>query len=94
MNPYKKIKYTEEKEVIPRRCCTDDRLKLLRKAGFDTNGYEHGLEDILRDKGFGLPIKQDEYFTFTVNYKYMRLYLNYSDALAEEILLLRKLGMI
>ena len=94
MNPYKKLVYRNEKEIIPRRVCTDNRLKLLRKAGFKTNGYEHGLEDILQDKGFGLPVKQDEHFVFTVNYKWMRMYLNYTDALAEEILLLRKLKLI
>ena len=94
MNPYKTLVYREENYKSNRRVCTDARLKLLRKAGFKTDGYDHSLESILQDKGFGLPIKQDEHFTFTVNYKWMRMYLNYADALAEEILLLRKLKMI
>ena len=94
MSPYKKLKYVEEKEVITRRVCTDARLKLLRKAGFNTDGYEHSLKSILQDKGFGLPVKQGEHFTFTVNYKWTRMYLNYADALAEEILLLRELKLI
>ncbi len=94
MNPYKKLKYVKEKEIIPRRCCTDIRLKQLRKAGFKTDGYDRSLEDILQDKGFGLPIKDDEYFTFMINHKYIRYYLNYADCLAEEILLLHELNMI
>ena len=94
MDPYKKLKYVEEKEIIPRRCCTDKLLKQLKKAGFQTLGYENGLEDILTEKGFGLPVKDGDYFTFTVNHKYMRLYLNYSDALAQEILLLRELKLL
>jgi hypothetical protein len=93
-NPYKSLKYHEEKEIIPRRCCTDDRLKQLREAGFETLGYEKGLEDILTEKGFGLPVKDEEYYTFMVNHKYMRFYFNYADCLAEEILLLRKLNLI
>ncbi len=94
MNPYKKLVYRDEKEIIPRRVCTDNRLRLLRKAGFETNGYEHGLEDILQDKGFGLPVKDGEHFVFTVNNKYTRMYLNYADSLSEEILLLRELKLL
>ena len=93
MSPYKKLKYVEEEEVITRRVCTNNRLKLLRKSGFKTNGDEHHLESILQDKGFGLPVKDGEHFSFTVDYKWMRMYLNYADALAEEILLLRELKL-
>lgn len=94
MNQYKKLVYRNEKEIIPRRVCTDNRLKLLRKAGFNTNGYEHSLKSILQDKGFGLPVKYGEHFVFTVNNKYTRMYLNYADALSEEILLLRELKLL
>ncbi len=89
-----KYKYVTEKEIIPRRVCTDILLKQLRKAGLETDGYEHGLEDILKEKGFGLPVKDGEYFVFMVNHKWMRMYLNYSDSLAELIILLRELKMI
>ena len=81
-------------EYIPRRVCEDWRLKRLRQEGFHTNGYERSMERILTEKGFGLPDESDEGFGFTVNRKYTRVYLNYADALAEEILFLRKLDMI
>ena len=81
-------------EYIPRRICEDWRLKRLRKEGFHTNGYERSMERILTEKGFGLPDESNEGFGFTVNRKYTRVYLNYADALAEEILFLRKLDMI
>jgi len=82
-------------EYIPRRICTDDRLKKLRKLGFNTNGYERSLEAILKDQDFGLPSGNDEDgFGFMVNYKYIRIYLTYADALAEEILFLYKLNIL
>ena len=94
MNPYKKLVYRDEKEIIPRRVCTDARLKLLRKAGFKTYGYEHALENFLRDKGFGLPVKDGDSYTFTIESKWTRSYLNYADSLSEEILLLRELKLL
>ena len=94
MNLYKKLVYRDEKEIIPRTVCTDSRLRLLRKAGFKTYGDEHHLENILQDKGFGLPIKSGDSYTFTIESKWMRSYLNRADALAEEILLLRKLKLL
>jgi len=81
-------------ESIPRDICTDDLLKRLRKAGFKTHGYSHHLEKILIDKEFGLPSEDEECWGFTVEHKYVRLYLNYADALANEILLLNELKMI
>jgi len=67
-------------EYIPRRICTDDRLKKLT---------------ILKDQDFGLPSGNDEDgFGFMVNYKYIRIYLTYADALAEEILFLYKLNIL
>ena len=85
------LKYIEE-----RRVCSDKLLKQLRKEGFDTTGYDRSLEKILLDKDFGLPKIDDnnEYFHFMINYKWIRYYLNYADALSHEILLLRKLESI
>ena len=79
---------------IPRDICTDTLLKKLRKAGIKTHGYSHHLETILQDKGFGLPEKDENYFCFMVNHKYIRYYLNYSDALAQLILLLIQLKLL
>jgi len=81
------------KEEIPRDICTDTLLKKLRKAGIKTHGYSHHLENILQDKGFGLPKKDEDYFCFMVNHKYIRYYLNYADALSCEILLLIQLNL-
>ena len=94
MNPYKTLIYREENYKSDRRVCTDSRLKLLRKAGFKTDGYDHSLESILQDKGFGLPVKDGDSYTFTIESKWMRSYLNRADALAEEILLLRELKLL
>ena len=94
MNPYKTLIYREENYKSDRRVCTDSRLRLLRKAGFKTYGDEHHLKSILQEKGFGLPVKYEEHFVFTVNNKYTRMYLVYADALAEEILLLRELKLL
>ena len=82
------------KEEIPRCICTDVLHKKLRSIGFDTDGYEYSLENILKVRGFGLPTKHEEMFAFMVNFKYVRLYLNYADALANEILLLHELGIL
>lgn len=83
------------KEYVPRQCCTDKLLKKVRALGFDTDGYVRSLEQILKEKDFGLPIlAEDIGFNFMINYKYIRYYLNYADALAEEIILLNKLELI
>jgi hypothetical protein len=92
MVEYNKIVYREEKEIIPRRYCTPNLLKLLREEGFGTDGYEHSLEEILTGKGFGLPEKEDGYFIFRVN-EFLRMYLVYADSLAQGILLLRELKL-
>jgi len=83
-----------EKEYIPRRCCTDILLKKLRAVGIKTTGYDRDMEPILKDKGFGLPIQEEEYWHFMVNHKYQRYCLNYSDALAEELLFLNQLNLL
>ena len=87
------MKFIIEK-YIPRKVCSDPQLKELRKAGFSTNGYENSLEDILVFKDFGLPVLCEDGYAFTINRKYTRIYLNYADALAGEILLLNNLGLI
>jgi hypothetical protein len=85
-------KYTVE----PRSICEDFLLKKLLAANFKTDGYTRSMESILKKKGFGLPVWSDEPegFGFTINNRYTRYYLNYADALANEILLLRDLNMI
>ena len=86
---------TKHTENIPRKICDDNRHKKLRKAGFDTDGYVNSLEEILTLKDFGLPsvdIKGN--WGFSINYKYVRVAFNYADCLADEILLLRELGML
>lgn len=82
------------KEEIPRCICADHLHKKLRSIGLDTDGYEYSLENILKVRGFGLPTKEDNMFGFMVNFKYTKLYLNYADALAHEILFLNELGIL
>ena len=82
------------KEYIPVRLCSYDRLKRLRKAGIVTDGYERSLEEILTSKGFGLPSACEDGFGFTFEYKYIFICQTYADCLAEEILLLVKLGKL
>jgi len=80
-------------EPPPRRC-SEDRLERLKKLGFKTNGYIKELEEIIFINGFGLPGYENDYFGFTINYKYMRFCLTYTDALAEELILLKELKLI
>ena len=86
------------REYKPRQCCTDKLLKELRALDFKTDGYIRSLEEILKSKGFGLPVELidedgEQYFHFMVNYKWIRYYLNYADALANEIILLKELNL-
>jgi hypothetical protein len=81
-------------EFTDRKICTDNLLKKLIKEGFKTDGYEYSLERILTSHGFGFPSECEEGFGFTVNHKWTRIYLNYADALAQEILFLRHLKLI
>lgn len=85
-------KYTVE----PREVCVDLLLKKLRAAKFDTDGYIRSMEVILKKEGFGLPswFEDPVGFGFTINARFTRFYLNYADSLAQEILLLHKLGML
>lgn len=82
--------YIEE----PRMVCEDRLLKKLRNSGFKTNGYSRGMEKILTSKGFGLPVQGEDGFCFTISNKWFRSYLNYADALAQEILLLLDLKLL
>lgn len=86
------------KEYKPRQCCTDKLLKKVRALGFDTDGYVRSMEEILKSNGFGLPKEyfedDSQYFHFMINYKWIRFYLNYADALAEEIILLKELNLL
>ena len=92
-NPYKKIKYREEKKNTPRTyACTNLRTK-LRHNKIDGYYFIDNLEKILTDKGFGLPVKDGDHCVFSIG-KYMRMYFVYADCLAVEILLLRELKMI
>jgi hypothetical protein len=85
-------------EHIPRNICTPERLIRLKKAGFDTDGQINSLESILSEKGFNLPTETTDdyertYFGFRHD-KYLKMFLNYADATAEEILFLREMKMI
>jgi hypothetical protein len=85
-------------ESIPRRVCRDEFLKKLRASGVDTDGYEYSLEPFVLNAGYKLPTpcdKKQEYesFVFCVG-KYTQVWINYSDALANQVLLLSKLGFL
>lgn len=87
------MEYKVTEENI-RDICTPELLSKLKKAGIKTYGYSHHLEEILKERGFGVPIPDDDYFMFMVKHKYIRYYLNYADALAAEILLLIDLKLM
>ena len=84
------------KTVQDRATCTPELLAQIKALGFGLNeGCTTSLERILLSKGFRLPIYIEDWgYHFMVNYKYMRFYLNYVDALAEEILLLNQLELL
>jgi hypothetical protein len=81
-------------EVVHRQTCREELLKNLVDLGYRTDGSEGSMELILGEKGFGLPVAHGDHFGFIVNHTYTRLYLNYSDALAKEILFLHELELI
>lgn len=70
--------------------CTDDRLKILRTLGYKTNGYSTELEEIIKNLGFNLPTQGvDDYNEIRFGFRhkgYLAEYLNYADALAEELI--------
>ena len=83
------VKYKDE-----RRFCTPEYLKKLHELGYVIEGSDREMEKILLSKGFGLPkIIDEDYDGYWFNVgKYIRLNLNRADSLAEEIILLKKLG--
>lgn len=85
------MKTTEE---IPRRICTDERLKQLRKLGYKTTGYDRDMEKILTEKGYDLPvITENDSWKFQTG-KYTRIMLNRADCLAEALIVIKELNKI
>lgn len=83
---------------IPTEFCTPDRQKRINEQGIITNGHITSMEAILTENGVELPqlIFDDykrEYYLFRCE-KYNLLFLEYSDCLAEAILLLKKLDKL
>lgn len=81
-------------ENIPAQFCTPERLEHLNKAGVKTNGSISELEEIIVKNGFKLPGEVKDGFGFILNKKFTRIYINYVDAMAEEIILLIEFEMI
>ena len=79
-------------EIIPRRICTDDRLKQLRKLGYKTTGYDRDMEKILKNKGYSLPVPtKDDSWKFQAG-KYTRIMLNRADCLAEALMVIKEIN--
>jgi len=84
------LKTTED---IPRRICTDNRLKQLRKSGYNTTGYDREMEKILKDKGYNLPVQiENESWKFQAQ-GYTRITLTRADCLAEALILIKEIGL-
>lgn len=82
-------------EDIPRPYCTPDLLGKLRCLGYKTDGYIRSLEKIVKDKGFILPGKNDEDTHYGFRHENItRLYINYCDAVANEIIFLHEQKLI
>ena len=81
-------------ENIPKEFCTPERLKLLKEAGFKTDGSISELEQIIVKNDFKLPGEVKDGFGFILNKKFTRIYIHYVDACAELILMLVEFGMI
>ena len=82
-------------EDVPRQYCTPDLLGRVRCLGYKTDGYVRSLEKIVKDKGFNLPGKNDEDTHYGFRHgNIMRLYLNYCDAVANEIIFLHEQKLI
>ena len=83
---------------IPRTTCTPERLIRLFEAGYDTDGQIHSLEDIVVKSGYCLPTEHtDDYGRTCFGFRheqYVKMFLNYTDAVAEEILFLHEHKMI
>ena len=81
-------------ENIPRRVCTDEKLKILRKLKIETDGYDRSMEKILKQKGYPLPVQlKNESWKFVYE-KYTRICLNRADCLAEALIVIKELNKI
>lgn len=84
-------------EDIPRQYCTPDLLGRVRCLGYKSDGYIRSLEKIIKDRGFNLPGNEDIggkiYYGFRHN-NTVKLYLNYCDAVANEIIFLHEKELI
>ena len=82
------VKYKTKK---PREYCTDELLKKLLSAKFQTKGHTVELESFLGE--YGKPIEYEESWAVTVNGYFVSTF-EYVDCLAEECLLLRQFKLI
>lgn len=84
-------------EDVPRQYCTPELLNRVRCLGHKTDGYVRSLEKIIKDLGFNLPGSEEEeqrtYYGFRHG-NIMRLYVNYCDAVANEIIFLHEKELI
>ena len=81
-------------EIIPRRICTDDRLKQLRKLGYKTTGYDRDMEKILKNKGYSLPVLTEyDSWKFQAG-SYIRIMLNRADCLAEALMVIKEINKV
>lgn len=90
------LKITEQAPVIS---CSQERIDKLNSIGFTTTGYIDQLQELVVKNGFNLPSEDNECFGFVLHgtrskKTYTRIYLNFVDAMAEEILLLHEEGML
>ena len=92
------VRYRTEKiqeEPEPRRICDKALRVKLRGLGYDIEGYDRQMEKILKSKGFGLPMKnEDGVFHYMIDWTYLRFDPNYADCLAGEIILLHELKLM
>ena len=78
-------------ENIPRRVCTDEKLKILRKLKIETDGYDRSMEKILKQKGYPLPVQlKNESWKFAYD-KYTRITINRADCLAEALIVIKEM---
>lgn len=85
------MKITEE---IPRRICTDERLKQLRKLGYKTTGYDRDMEKILTKKGYDLPVTTENDSWKFQAHGYTRITLNRADCLAEALIVIKEINKV
>lgn len=86
-------------EQVPTEFCRQEYTDKLNSIGFTTTGYIDQLQELVVKNGFNLPSEDNECFGFVLHgtrskKTYTRIYLNFVDAMAEEILLLHEEGML